>query len=70
MAPMKPVSMGRFCSGTLLAMTTIAPEKMPQEPNPAIALPMMKAVELGAAPHTAEPISNRTMADRSTRLGE
>lgn len=34
-----------------------APVKMPADPNPAMALPRMKAVELGAAPHIAEPIS-------------
>lgn len=31
--------------------------KMPAEPTPATARPMMSAVEVGAAPHTADPIS-------------
>jgi hypothetical protein len=42
------------------------PEKTPAEPRPAIARPIMKAVELGAAPHTADPISKRAMATRKT----
>jgi hypothetical protein len=67
--PMKPVIIGRFCSGTASVMSTITPEKMPQEPSPAIALPIMKAVEFGAAPHIADPISNNTMAMRNTHLG-
>ena len=50
-------------------MMTIAPEKIPAEPAPAMALPMMNTVELGAAPHIAEPISKTTIADRYTVLG-
>jgi hypothetical protein len=33
-----------------------------------MALPMMNAIELGAAPQTADPISNRTIADRKVYL--
>lgn len=40
------------------------PEKIPAEPSPAMARPMIKAVEFGAAPHTADPISKIPMAIR------
>jgi hypothetical protein len=40
------------------------PEKMPAEPRPAMARPTMKAVELGAAPHIADPISKTIMLRR------
>lgn len=35
---------------------------MPPAPSPAIALPIMKATEFGAAPQTAEPTSKSTTA--------
>lgn len=35
------------------------PESIPPEPTPAMARPNMKAIEFGAAPHRAEPTSNR-----------
>lgn len=44
------------------------PDMMPADPSPAMARPMMKAGEVGAAPHTAEPTSNRKMAVRKTDL--
>ena len=50
-------------------MMTIAPEKRPEEPAPAMALPTMNTVELGAAPQIAEPISKTKMADKYTYLG-
>jgi hypothetical protein len=37
------------------------PDITPDEPAPAIALPIMRAIEFGAAPQTAEPTSNRQM---------
>lgn len=37
----------------------MTPEKMPAPPTPAIARPMIKAIEFGAAPQITEPISNR-----------
>jgi len=49
---------------------TIAPEKMPADPNPATARPMIKAVLFGAAPQIAEPISKRATTVRKTILGE
>ena len=69
-APRNPVHIGRFRSGTLCMIMTIAPEKTPADPSPAIARPRMKAVELGAAPHRTEPSSKRPMTVRKTYLGE
>lgn len=40
------------------------PDWTPPAPRPAMALPMMKAIELGAAPQMAEPTSNNTRAVR------
>ena len=40
---------------------TITPEKIPAEPMPAIARPIMKTTEGGAAPQRADPISNSTI---------
>jgi hypothetical protein len=37
------------------------PAKMPAEPTPAIARPMINAVEFGAAPQMSEPTSKITM---------
>ena len=45
-APFNPWSRGRLCSGTKFIKMTIAPEKIPEEPEPAIARPTMKAVKL------------------------
>jgi hypothetical protein len=39
---------------------------MPAAPTPDIALPTMKAVELGAAPHKAEAASNSRTLERKT----
>ena len=45
-----------------------APAKMPAAPIPAIARPMMKAMELGAAPQMAEAASKvRTLRKRVYR---
>jgi hypothetical protein len=56
--------MGRLRSGTRGIMTIIPPLKTPADPDPAMARPIMKAVELGAAPHKAEPTSKTTMEPR------
>ena len=39
-------------------LMTMTPENIPDAPSPATARPMIKALEVGAAPQTAEPISN------------
>jgi hypothetical protein len=39
------------------------PDKMPDEPVPATALPMMNAKELGATPQINDPSSNSSSAE-------
>ena len=50
-----------FSSGTEQAMVTKLPAKIPAEPTPAIARPMINAVEFGAAPQINEPTSKIIM---------
>lgn len=66
MEPMRPIYMGLFSNGNICVRMTEDPEKMPAEPMPAMARPMMKAVELGAPPQRAEPTSKMTVAIRKT----
>ena len=61
---------GRLASGMTLTMITMAPFIMPAAPKPDIARPMMKAFDVGAAPHMTDPISKMKMMARKTRLGE
>jgi len=44
------------------------PEKTPPDPSPAMALPMIKAMEFGAAPQMAEPASNSKIDVRKVPL--
>lgn len=46
------------------------PAKIPAALTPQIALPTMKAAELGAAPQTTEPTSNRRTLIRRTSFTE
>ena len=41
---------------------------MPPDPKPAIVLPSIKAIELGAAPQRAEPVSNSRIDVRKVAL--
>jgi len=65
-----PIYAGRLTIGTVYAMMTIQPEKRPEEPSPAMARPTIKAFEVGAAPHTAEPTSKMSIEVRKTHLME
>jgi hypothetical protein len=56
--------------GTEYATIMSAPEKIPADPNPAIARPRIKAIEFGAIPHTKLPSSNMPIATRYTYLME
>lgn len=56
-AKIRPEYVGRFASETEWAKMIKDPEKRPAEPTPATALPIMKAVELGAAPQIRDPTS-------------
>lgn len=51
-------------------MQLTTPEKIPAAPTPAMALPIMKTTELGAAPQIAEPISNSTTVARKVFFTE
>jgi hypothetical protein len=51
-------------------MMVKVPERMPAQPTPATARPTTRAVEVGAAPHMAEPISKMMMAIKYTHLME
>ena len=41
---------------------------MPEQPSPATARPIIKAVEFGAVPHITEPISNITIVIKNVHL--
>ena len=47
--------------GTIGIIIIIAPVKIPADPNPAIARPVMKTSEVGAAAQTADPTSKMKM---------
>jgi hypothetical protein len=63
-APMKPMNIGRLLRGTIKVTMTVDPAVMPAVPTPAMARPIMKAVEFGAAPQMAEPTSKTTTQTR------
>lgn len=56
-APKAPWNMALFLRGISGTMITMTPENMPADPRPAIARPIINAIEFGAAPHIAEPAS-------------
>lgn len=49
-------------------MMIIAPEKIPADPRPAMARPMMKTIELGAAPQIADPTSKMKTHTRNVLI--
>lgn len=51
--------MARFASGINGMASKTPPVNMPADPSPAIARPMMKAIEFGAEPHMADPTVKR-----------
>lgn len=57
-APTNPAYKLRFRSGMFFAMMMKTPPSTPAPPMPAIALPMIRPMEEGVAPHTALPIKN------------
>lgn len=46
----------------------MAPVKIPDDPKPEIARPIISVVELGAAPDSAEPTSKKKIPERKTHL--
>lgn len=63
-APRLPTNTGLLLSGTICVTMIVDPAVMPAAPIPEMARPMMKAVELGAAPQSAEPTSKRMTQPR------
>jgi len=57
MAPIAPANIGRVRRRTEYATIVNAPAKIPPAPSPAIALPTIKDVLLGATPHINDPNS-------------
>jgi hypothetical protein len=68
MLPMKPLYIGRFSKGTLYARMIKAPEKMPADPKPATARPMMSVKLELATPQIKLPSSKMPMATRYVHL--
>lgn len=67
-APINPVKKLLFLNGVLSAMMIKHPLNIPPPPMPAIARPIIRARELGAAPQTALPTSKRPIAERNTHF--
>lgn len=63
-----PLKIARFDKGTDSAIMMKAPQKMPAPPRPEIARPMIKAIDVGAAPQTALPTSKMTIEDKNTHF--
>jgi hypothetical protein len=70
LTPKREVYIGRFRRGTSGSMIIMLPVKMPAEPRPAMARPRMKAIEVGAAPQSAEPTSKTTRNMMKTHFVE
>jgi hypothetical protein len=69
-APNSPCNIGLLASGTVFNIIRIAPVKIPDDPKPATALPIINIRLLVAAPHIALPASNINIPDRKTTLVE
>ena len=57
-------------SGAAYIIRIIAPLEMPPAARPAMARPQMRAIELGAAPQTADPTSKMKISVRKIHFGE
>lgn len=62
--PIIPMYAGLFLNGTVFATIKMAPLKIPAAPTPAIARPIISAVEFGATPQTSDPSSKMARAER------
>lgn len=62
--PSSAAYLARFSTGTDRVIMMKLPAKIPADPTPAMARPMIKAVEFGAAPQIADPSSKMMMATR------
>lgn len=68
LAPMIPSKAGVLAGGALRATIRYEPEDMPAPPAPAMALPMIRAVEDGARAQMRLPTSNRKTENKKTVL--
>lgn len=68
--PKNEVYTGRLRSGTRGRMIIIPPLKIPVDARPAIARPIIKAIEDGEAPHNADPTSKTTRDAMKTHFVE
>jgi hypothetical protein len=68
--PIMPLYIGRLAKGIECATMIKAPEKIPAEPRPAMARPIIRAIEFGAVAHSKLPSSKIAMATRKTVLME
>lgn len=59
---------GLLARGSVCATVTNKPLKLPEAPTPAIARPTIKAADVCADPHTADPISKTTTEAMKTHL--
>ena len=57
-------------TGVSRSMIIISPVKIPADLRQAMARPIMKAVEIGAASQSADPASNTTIESRKTHFVE
>jgi len=60
--------MGRNGTGATLATAVVAPVKRPAAPRPEIARPTITAADVGATPHTKDPISKIAKAIKKTHF--
>jgi hypothetical protein len=60
------VKIGHLRRGTSGSIIIIPPEKMLADPRPAMARLIMKVVELGAAPQSADPAAKITIETKNT----
>ena len=61
---------GLLWRGTRGMIMIMAPANTPADPNPAIARPIIKDMELGAAPQIADPTSKIRSVTRNVHLVE
>jgi len=60
-APKPPMKTALRSNGTVYAIIVKPPERAPPTPSPAMALPMMKTILLGATAEMSDPMKNITM---------
>lgn len=68
--PKNAVKTGLLRRGTSGTMIMMPPTKIPAAPTPEIARPTMKADDVGAAPHKADPASKMINDIKKTHLVE